>query len=301
MEQNPLALDKFVNDPGYRKRVIDYFCVKPLEEHGKKLSIYRAQLAELTEQRRRVQKKGHKRKDKGSWEKLYGGKLMIDRTTGLVRINNCIAKFSDISDARINMQEDVKIVVVDNRRLVGRQKTSIRGTILGGIAGGFLGAALGGLIMGHTEYVTEGRVYEQRIPMCTHLGVLVKVNGRIMEIRLISSPIKKAAMRVKNATAEAKLIVNTLNSLSKFTVLGDYRSVDDDRDVRGLDIRIYRLQRQLQEAVKSGPNIKLPDIYRLPELGHLSDREYIKYLYSMDAKRKNEERRKNDDENLELF
>lgn len=160
--------------------------------------------------------------------------------------------------------------------------------MVGGMVAGPIGAVVAGSALGKTKTKTTGSTVSNQIPTCTHLGVLVNINGFVSEVVFISSQVDQSSMIFSKAQSEAQNFISQLGVLAKTPVPVSFLRPEDEVSVKAIDSQINVKQQELQDAIADRPVYVLPDMYRTEENREMSDDDYINYLVSTDAQRMTE-------------
>ncbi len=209
MANEEKELFKFVTDPKYRDKVI-------AKIHKNDDNAYNKQIKVLEKERDNLSKNRTNeitRIANARWEKYADGKLMVNRTEGKIQINNTIASFSSIQGAELNMMVGSRIVTTENTKTQSKKHASLGGAVVGGMILGPVGAVAGGVGLGKTKGKTTGRTVSKQIPTCTHLGVMINIDGFISEIVLISKQVDQSSFVFSKAQSDAQNIIAKLGEL----------------------------------------------------------------------------------------
>lgn len=274
-------LFKFVNDPKYREKVIARIHREKDAEYNRR--IKQAEMAKNN----LIQKRSDEinRISNFRWQRLFGSKLLINRTEGKVRINNTECLFSSIQGAELNVINGCRVVTIDNSKSKSKKHTSLGGAFVGGMVAGPIGAVVAGSALGKTTTKTTGRAFSNQIPTCTHLGVLVNLDGFVSEVVFISSEVDQSSLTFSRAQSDAQNFISRLRELALTPVPKSFLRPDEESSVKTIEAMIANKEQELQAVIADKPVYALPDMYRMKENRDLSDAEYMHYLISTDAQR----------------
>lgn len=284
MANEEKELFKFVNNPKYRDKVIARI-------HKEKDNEYNRRIKQVESERDKLAKSRVNeitRISNARWEKYFCGKLLVNRTEGKIRINNAENLFSSIQGAELNMMNGCRVVTTDNSKSKSKKHGSLGGAIIGGMVAGPIGAVVAGSALGKTKTKTTGTTVSNQIPTCTHLGVLVNINGFVSEVVFISSQVDQSSIAFSRAQSDAQNLISQLGVLAKTPVPTSFLRPDEEISVKAIDTQIANKQQELQAVIADKPVYVLPDMYRMKENKEMSDEEYIQYLASTDAQRMSE-------------
>lgn len=277
MANEEKELFRFINDPKYRERVINSLHKEEDNAYNKRIKIIESERDKLHKARKdEVERIANSR-----WQKIANGRILINRTEGKIRINNTIYLFSSIQGAELNMISGYRVETTEQSK--SKKHASLGGAVAGGIILGPVGAVAGGVGLGKTK--TKGSSVSNQIPTCTHLGVLINVNGFVSEIVLIASQVDQSGYVFSRAYSEAQNIISQLGVLAKTPVPQSFLKPEEESSVTLIDSQIERKQRELQEAIANIPNYEIPLVYRTKEQIEMSDEKYLQYLKEMDEVR----------------
>lgn len=281
MANEEKELFKFLNNPKYREKVIARI-------HKEKDNEYNRRIKQIESERDKLAKNRVNeisRISNARWEKLCGGKLFVNRTEGKIRINNTEHLFSSIQGADLNMMSGCRIVTTDNSKSKSKKHASLGGAVVGGVVAGPIGAVVGGSALGKTKTKTTGSSVSNQIPTCTHLGVMVNINGFVSEVVFISSQIDQSSMTFSRAQSDAQNFISQLGALARIPVPASFLRPEEESSVKAIDSQIANKQQELQVAIADTPVYALPEMYRTEENKEMSDEEYLQYLKSTDEQR----------------
>ena len=284
MAKEEKELFKFVNDPKYRDKVIARIHREKDNEYNRRIKQVEAERDKLA----KIRVNEITRISNSRWEKMFGGKLFVNRTEGKIRINHTETLFSSIQGAELNMITGDRMVTTDNSKSTSRKHASLGGAVVGGMIAGPIGAVVGGSALGKTKTQTTGSTVTNQIPTCTHLGVLVNMNGFVSEVVFISSQVDQSSMAFSKAQSEAQNFISQLGALATTPVPTSFLKPDEEASVKAIDSQIAHKQNELQAAIEDRPVYELPVMYRMKENKELSDEEYLQYLENTDSQRMSE-------------
>lgn len=272
-------LFKFVNNPKYREKVIARIHKEKDNEYNRRIRQVESERDKLAKSRvNEISKISNAR-----WEKYFGGKLLVNRTEGKIRINNAENLFSSIQGAELNMTNGCRVVTTNNSKSKSIKHGSLGGAVVGGMVAGPIGAVVAGSALGKTKTKTTGSTVSNQIPTCTHLGVLVNINGFVSEVVFISSQVDQSSIAFSRAQSDAQNLISQLGVLANTPVPTSFLRPDEEASVKAIDTKIANKQQELQVVIADKPVYALPDMYRMKENIEMSDEEYVQYLASTDA------------------
>lgn len=274
-------LTKFCNDPKYREKVIARVHKDMDKEYNQRIKTIEAQKNTLIVSRNNE----IDRIKKSRWESYAKNKFMVNRTEGIISINNSTYLFSSIKGAQINMVPGYRVVSTETSTTKSRKHASVGGAIVGGMIAGPVGAVVGGSALGKTKSKTQGRVVTNQIPTCMHLGVVVDLDGFSNEILLLTQQVDQSNSNFQRAYQEAQKIVAVLGALATTPVPQSFLQPEEEQSVKRLDAQIINKQQELETAVANVPTYALPAMYRTSEQSSMSDEEYLQYLREADSQR----------------
>lgn len=273
MTKEEKALYRFVNEPAYREKVIASVHKEQDSQYEKRIKLLRSEKDKLISKR----KKEIERIAKARWESVAGDKLLVNVTEGKVKINQGEFTFSDIKGAEPNVQFVNRVVTEEKGK--SKKHASVGGGVVGGLIGGVPGAIIGGVGLGKTN--TNGTSTQTEIPICTHIGVLVNVNGFVLEIVVLSKQVEQSSSDFIKAQNETQNIISKLIEISKISMPIEWLKVEDEPSVKEFDGKIIDKEKEIQVAIDDKPTYKIPDTYRTTAQKDMSDEEYLSYLDSV--------------------
>ena len=143
---------------------------------------------------------------------------------------------------------------------------------------GPLGAAVGAVGLGEMDGKTTGTTVSDQIPTCTHLGVMVNIDGFMSEVVLLSNQVDQTSAAFVNARNEAQSIIAQLGKLAKMPVPSSFLQPEEEQSVKEIEAQIAAKQSELQIAINDRPTYDIPAMYRTPEQRGMSDEQYLQYL-----------------------
>ena len=284
MANEEKELYKFVNDPKYRSKVI-------AKIHKNSDNAYNKRIKKIEHERDALSKKRTReiaRIANDRWESLAGGSIGVNRTEGKIQINNTTVLFSSIRGAEMNMMTGCRVVTRESSKTKSKKHASLGGAVAGGMLFGTLGAAVGAVGLGEMEGKTTGTTVSDQIPTCTHLGVMVNIDGFMSEVVLLSNQVDQTSAAFINARNEAQSIIAQLGKLAKMPVPSHFLQPEEEQSVKEIEAQIAAKQSELQIAINDRPTYDIPAMYRTPEQRGMSDEQYLQYLNNTDAQRMSE-------------
>lgn len=278
MDNNERNLNRFVSDPTYREEMLEKIHKQQDRQYARRIRSLQSQKARLISAR----KKQIARISKARWESLFDGKLFVNKTEGKVRINKAEFMFSDILGAELNVQIIYRVVTKGKGK--SKKHASLGGAVLGAATTlSPAGALLGGVGLASTT--SQGTSVHDQIPICTHLGVLVNINGFVSEITVLSKQVEQESSEYVKAESEAQSIISKLIELTRTPVPTACVNVEDEPIVKDYDARIEEKESEILVAIDDKPTYSIPTIYRTEAQKDMSDEEYLEYLSREDAYR----------------
>ncbi len=270
-------LMKFISNPSYREKIISKIHKEKDVQYKQHIKSVEKVINNLN--RERINEIN--RISNARWENVLKGRFLINRTEGIVRINQKYVPFSSIKSAEINVQQSFQTITTDNTK--SKKHMSIGGALIGAALVGGVGAIAGGIGLGKTT--TKGKSVSNQIPICTHLGVLVNIDGFVSEISLLTTQVEQSSTTFTAAYNLAQNIVAQLVVLSKTPVPNNYVKPEEEITVKNIENEISDKKVELQKIIANKPVYELPNIYRSEEQKEMSDDEYIEYLKKNDLLR----------------
>ena len=210
------------------------------------------------------------------------GEIYINKTEGKVRINGKDYLFSSIRGAEINVLYGAKTITTNNEKTKSKKHVSAGGALIGGAVAGVPGAVIGGVGLGKTTSKTQGKMTSTQIPMCTHLGVNVDIDGFITEIVISPYSVEQNSISYGTIINKAESTINKLREISKIPVPDNIPRAEDDYKVKLLDELIEEKNKELSVAQANKPVYSIPQKYRTEEQSGMNDEEYLAYLSERD-------------------
>ena len=199
-------LMKFISNPTYREKAIIKIHKERDAQYNHNVKAVENDINKLTKERtNEITRIANAR-----WENIANGKFAINRTEGKVKINQTDVLFSSIKGAEMNAQQGFRVITTDNSK--SKKHASVGGALVGGALFGPIGAMAGGVGLGKTK--TKGQSVSNQIPTCTHLGVLVNIDGFVSEISLLETQVDQSSTAFTNAYNLAQQIVTQLGVLA---------------------------------------------------------------------------------------
>lgn len=284
MANEEKELYKFVNDPKYRSKVI-------AKIHKNSDNAYNKRIKKIEHERDALSKKRTRKITRianDRWESLAGGSIGVNRTEGKIQINNTTVLFSSIRGAEMNMMTGCRVVTRESSKTKSKKHASLGGAVAGGMLFGPLGAAVGAVGLGEMDGKTTGTTVSDQIPTCTHLGIMVNIDGFMSEVVLLSNQVDQTSAAFINARNEAQSIIAQLGKLAKMPVPSHFLQPEEEQSVKEIEAQIAAKQSELQIAINDRPTYDIPAMYRTPEQQEMSDEQYLQYLNNTDAQRMSE-------------
>ena len=281
MPNEEKELYKFVNDPKYRDKVI-------AKVHKNEDNAYNKRIKQIEKERDNLSKSRTNeiaRIANARWEKLAGGKILVNRTEGKIQLNGVTAVFSSIQGAELNMMAGMRVITTETTSTKSKKHASLGGAVAGGLVLGPVGAVAGGVGLGKTKGQTTGTTVSDQIPTCTHLGVMVNLDGFASEVVLLATQVDQSSPVFLRAQSDAQNIIAQLGVLAKTPVPAQFLRPEEESSVKVIESQIADKQTELQQAIADKPTYALPAMYRTPEQRELSDKDYLEYLYNTDVQR----------------
>lgn len=275
MSTNEKELFKFENDIKYREKIIAKVHKEQDATYNKNIKSIESDIKKL----RKLREQEIQRITNARWENIVGNQFSVNRTEGKVKINKSEVLFSSIKGAEINLVNGYRTVTTETGK--SKKHASVGGAIAGGVIAGPLGAVAGGTVLGKTK--TKSNAVTNQILTCTHLGVLVNIDGFVSEIVLVSNQIDQSSMRFISAQTQAQTIISQLGVLAKTPVPQTFKHPYEETSVKKIDAQIEVKNVELKTAIEDKPTYNLPAIYRNPSQSHMTDEEYLQYLSDTDA------------------
>lgn len=284
MANEEKELYKFVNDPKYRSKVI-------AKIHKNSDNAYNKRIKKIEHERDALSKKRTRKITRianDRWESLAGGSIGVNQTEGKIQINNTTVLFSSIRGAEMNMMTGCRVVTRESSKTKSKKQASLGGAVAGGMLFGTLGAAVGAVGLGEMDGKTTGTTVSDQIPTCTHLGIMVNIDGFMSEVVLLSNQVDQTSAAFINARNEAQSIIAQLGKLAKMPVPSHFLQPEEEQSVKEIEAQIAAKQSELQIAINDRPTYDIPAMYRTPEQQEMSDEQYLQYLNNTDAQRMSE-------------
>ena len=177
------------------------------------------------------------------WISIYNEKLSYNLIEGKVCINQNIYLFSDIKGAEINKKESYNVVTINTGKT--KKHASLGGVIGGSLIFGPVGGAIGGSTLGKTT-IKENSI-SSSIPICTHIGVVVDINGFKSEIELLNETINQSSDTYQNVLQQAENIISKLHFLSKQPVPTEYTNIEEEKSIIEIEKAIKKAKNELEE------------------------------------------------------
>ena len=284
MANEEKELYKFVNDPKYRSKVIAKIHKNSDNAYNKRIKKIEHESDALSKKRTRE----ITRIATDRWESLAGGSIGVNQTEGKIQINNTTVLFSSIRGAEMNMMTGCRVVTRESSKTKSKKQASLGGAVAGGMLFGTLGAAVGAVGLGEMDGKTTGTTVSDQIPTCTHLGIMVNIDGFMSEVVLLSNQVDQTSAAFINARNEAQSIIAQLGKLAKMPVPSHFLQPEEEQSVKEIEAQIAAKQSELQIAINDRPTYDIPAMYRTPEQQEMSDEQYLQYLNNTDAQRMSE-------------
>lgn len=288
MANEEKELSKFLNDPKYREKVIARIHKEDDNEYDRRIKTIESERNKLSKKRTNEITRIYNSR----WEKYANGKLLVNRTEGKIKFNNSEALFSSIQGAEINIMSGYRIVTTEQSSSKSKKSASLGGAVAGGLLLGPVGAVVGGVGLGKTKTKGTGSTVSNSIPTCTHLGVLVNIDGFVSEIVFISSQVDQSSSSFSRAQSEAQNLIAQLGVLAKTAVPKSFLKPEEEDSVKAIDREIEIKGQELQTAISDKPVYRIPSMYKSEEYQEMTDEEYLQHLANADILRMEERRAK---------
>ena len=276
---NNEKLSLFINNPKYRKKVLEKERKKHDNEYNKEIKKLTSEYNSLIDQKKNCIKKiVTDRLNEG----YANGALLVNSTEGKIYVNRNLYLFSSIKSTNLNFIQGSRIVTNESTNL--KKNASVGGAVIGGIIGGKVGATIGGSNLGKSSIKTTSET--NQIMTCSHLGILIQLDDKVDEIVLINQTVDQDSKYFLSKQLEAQNIITRLNSLSKTPVPTNYVPVENEIEVLQFDDLINDKKTELNFLKENKPLFFIPNCYRASNLSNLSDDEYLDYLNKKDIERK---------------
>ena len=281
MANEEKELFKFQNDSKYREKVIARIHKEEDHEYDRRIKTIESERNKLSKKRTNEITRIYNSR----WEKYANGKLLVNRTEGKIKFNNSEALFSSIQGAEINIMSGYRIVTTEQSSSKSKKSASLGGAVAGGIL-------LGPVGLGKTKTKGTGSTVSNSIPTCTHLGVLVNIDGFVSEIVFISSQVDQSSLSFSRAQSEAQNLIAQLGVLAKTAVPKSFLKPEEEVSVKAIDREIEIKGQELQAAISDKPVYRIPSMYKSEEYQEMTDEEYLQHLANTDTLRMEERRAK---------
>ena len=140
MANEERELEKFVNDPRYREKVMERVRRDADRDREKQIKELESECTKLS----KIRTNEIKKITKSRWEKAVGGNLVINRTEGKIKINDTECLFSSIKGAKLHMESAHRTVTTGKINSKEKNHASLGGAAAGAFVGGVPGAIIGG-------------------------------------------------------------------------------------------------------------------------------------------------------------
>lgn len=274
-------LERFANDSGYRAKTLKQLRKTIDSEHDEKINALRSELYELTRKR----ESELVRMKTSNTAKLFDGKIVVHYDTQCIEINGSMVPFANIRGANINEIATDRTVVssVSRTNEKSKRRPSIGKAAVGGVLFGPVGIIGGAMLGGKSngQSTTTTTQYENTIPVCSHLGVVIDTGGFDFEIPLIESNVDMSTRKYKKAHTEAQEIIAKLQEITS-SIEASIKSMTEWNEYLGqIDSQIDEKKSELQSAMDDKPDYSLPLEYRMPGYDGLDDESYLHMLDHM--------------------
>ncbi len=279
MTKEEKELFRFVHEPKYREKVLVKVRKEEDEQYQNNVILAKNEREKLINLRQQE----IARIENSRWEIYSNGQLRINWIEGCVVINNTRVLFSCIRGAELNIQDGFRTETTETSTT--KKNPSVGGAVAGGLIGGKTGAVIGGAALNKARTTTHA--YTNSIPTCSHMGVIIDVDGFKQEVVMINLQIDKSSQLYMSAYNEAQHIIMRLREVSRTPVPQTFIPSHEMQSVKDIEKQIDNATERLNYAINNRPQYKIPLIYRTREQVHMADEEYLNYLHEEDIKREN--------------
>lgn len=190
------------------------------------------------------------------WQNCGSNNFTYNMVEGTININGTKHIFSDIKGAEITKQDSYRVITTETGKAT--RHISLGKAVVGGVLLGPIGAIAGGA-MGKTT--STGSSTANSIPICSHIGVKVNINGFTSEIVLLSETVDQSSSTYNINLATAQRIVDKLGELSQMPVPKSFTKPEDEKIVLSYDPQIEKAANELKETIKNKPTYEIPESY----------------------------------------
>lgn len=271
---NNHELERFVNNPNYRLRVLKKLQSREDKEYRNNVVSAEKLVNKLIKDR----EKEIKRVSESRWKPITKKVVKANYVEGLVRVDDIVVKFSDIQGAELNIICGCRTNNVNTGK--SKKHASIGGAVAGGALFGPVGAVVGGVGLGKTKHT--GNTISNEIPTCLRLGVFVKLAGQVKEVVFIQSRVDQDSNEFSNAYTAALNLISKFDELAKTPIPENILAPEEEESILAIDSSIAAAKHQLEERKAKVPTHQIPEIYRLLEYSELSDEDYLSMLEEQD-------------------
>lgn len=171
------------------------------------------------------------------WEYFVSSSFAINRTEGLVRVNDYVRPFSQILDVKLNEQYGQRYTSRTDSDSGSSRGFSLPGALFGALAGGPAGAVIGS-VSGRTRESSTTRQTQSNEDLCRHLGIQVVFPDVITEIVCLSGDCILNSRAHRESFEAASKIYAELQKLAATPVPQIFPDIRDTEEVRNAAARL---------------------------------------------------------------